>query len=340
MVDVSIIVPTFDAGNGLVHAIRSVKMQEGLRTQVVVIEDGSTSPSLTLLKENFIDCLHGEVGPISQSRSNIEQAKFQIKYAQQKNSGAYLARLNALSLCDGKFIKFLDQDDELLAGTLQRELEAFEKDVDVVLSNWLIGTASYSQKSHCTDTLLTAPILDNPIDDFLKHGGVYTSAAMYRTSFATAVLKPVGSFVPIKADDWLIFAQICLGGARYKTINNIAYRWNQSDQQLSKKARSNLVAEHYSILSWIESELRENQHLAPQRKKLLANYYSKQLLEANELDDGSLRKFVDKIRDLQPEYRQKHGNKVYQLFCAIFGLEFGVKFYALMKKPYTILFAK
>lgn len=262
-----------------------------------------------------------------------------ISYLAQENTGAYCARLHAVQHCKGRYLKFLDQDDELLTGTLETEIDAFDAQTDVVLSNWfvksedpLVPTAERCAKSKQALQLFVAPELAEPIDDFLGVGGVFTSAALYRSSLARDALKPVRTFTPVKADDWLIFAQCCLHGARYKTIDNTAYIWNQSEHQLSNRSRSQLVAEHYAILDWIETELRDSQRLTELRAKLLANYYAKQLLESYALNDGSFDRLIDKIHGLEPDYQQQHGNWIYRALGRLFGLTSGIRLYAFIKR--------
>jgi len=328
MVDISVVIPTYEAGEPLIDAIESVIKQEGVVTQVVVIEDGSSTPSSNIIERCFSDHLEHDNGSRTSS----------IKYITQNNAGAYLTRIRALEHCEGNFIKFLDQDDVLLPGALITELQAFNTKVDVVLSNWFI--ADVQLRTAGRKELKTAPLLENPIDDFLRYGGVFTSAALYRACLIKRVLTPVSSFTPVKADDWLIFAQICLGGARYKTIDSTAYIWHQSDDQLSKLSRYKLVIEHYNILNWIENELQQTERLTQTRKKLLANYYAKQLIEAYESERRYFIKLIEKVERLNPGYQMQHGNRIYRQCCDLLGLKSGVAIYVSIKKAVRFKFVQ
>lgn len=319
MFDISVVIPTYKANEALVDAIDSIFSHEGIKIQVVVVEDGSSKPSIDILQEYY--------APHFKSDGKFNSAS--IKYLHQINQGAFLARLMGVKNSDGACIKFLDQDDVLVTGSLLNELAAFDENTDAVLSDWIIerqkdGGGFESER-------IRAPHLNSPIDDFLNYGGVFTSAALYRTSIVKRSLKPVPSFTPIKADDWLIFAQICIGGARYKTIDNVAYIWKQSESQLSKQSRDRLVYEHYNILNWIESELSSSDRLSSVRKRLLARYYSKQLLEAYSQHRNIYKKLIIKIEALYPSYRQEYGNQMYRFLCRIFGIPKGVKYYSFLK---------
>jgi len=322
MIDISVIIPTYNANAKLLSAIDSVLDHKDLIVQVTVVEDGSKNPSKALLERHYNEYL--------KERASLTQSS--ITYHSQSNQGAYIARIVGLGKSEGKYIKFLDQDDVLLAQTLNKEIAAFDSSVDVILSNWevLDMTADGGE----VRTLHKAPLLLNPINDFLKQGGVFTSAALYRADLLKKVLTPVSNFRPIKADDWLIFAQICLGGARYRTIDNLSYIWNQNPEQLSRHSREKLVNEHYEILNWIEKKLSSMQNLTDERKKLLAHYYAKQLLEAYQLNQPLFRRLIKKINTLDPSYRQKHGGLTLRIFCHVLGLKYGIESYSIVKSVF------
>lgn len=101
----------------------------------------------------------------------------------------------------------------MLPNTLAREVAAFEQHVDVVLTNWQVANNDSQRKLSEPVSTLSAPIYTDPIDDFLTVGGCYTSAALYRRETIASALVAVEGFTPVKADDWLIFAQVCLAGA-------------------------------------------------------------------------------------------------------------------------------
>lgn len=319
MIDVSVIIPTYNATSKFLAALDSVLSHKGMIIQIVVVEDGSKNPSSTWLESHYSEYLD-----VDNSLTNSS-----IKYLSQSNKGAYLARIVGLEKSDGKYIKFLDQDDVLLTHTLNEEVAAFEPSVDVILSDWEVLDTTIGERDE--RKLHKAPTLSNPIDDFLTNGGVFTSAALYRAELLKNVLKPVQSFRPIKADDWLIFAQICLGGARYKTIDNIAYVWNQSPNQLSKLRRDELIYEHYEILNWIEEKLITTEMLTGERKRLLANYYAKQLLEAYSQNKELYERLIYKVKSLDSNYKQMHGGVMFRIFCNVLGLQRGIKYYTAVK---------
>lgn len=328
VIDVSVIIPAYNAPDACVSAIKSILSQQNTKTEIIVIEDGSRHPCLETIQNKFPDL----VSESSKNHPGDRQAV--IRYFSQTNIGAYRTRIHGVQKCSGEFVKFLDHDDFLLGGALEREVQAIRaSDADVLLTNWQIRyyDDNGSEATHMRE-YRKAPTYADPIDDFLRVGGCYTSAALFRKSAIADYLKPVKDFTPIKADDWLIFAQICLSGARYETLQIDSYAWTVHGDQLSNRTRDRLVNEHYMILHWIETELRNTNRMTAGRQKLLANYYAKQILSTFEQDQMLWKQILEKIYFLDSNYRLQHGNLILRLLCRFLGVNSGVPTYIKIKK--------
>lgn len=101
---VSVIIPAYNAGHFIAQAIESALAQTNVRTDVLVIDDGST--------DNTADVV----------------ATFgkQVKYLRQANGGPARARNLGLREANGDFIAFLDADDYWLSDKLQRQLACLD----------------------------------------------------------------------------------------------------------------------------------------------------------------------------------------------------------------------
>lgn len=86
---VSVIVPMYNAEHTIKKCIESIISQSYKNTELIVIDDGSTDNSATLVKE---------YGPI-------------INYIYQKNSGVSLARNKGIDFATGDYLLFVDSDD-------------------------------------------------------------------------------------------------------------------------------------------------------------------------------------------------------------------------------------
>jgi glycosyltransferase involved in cell wall biosynthesis len=88
---VSIIIPCYNAEAFVAEAIQSALSQSYEPTEIVVIDDGSTDSSLSVIK-SFDDEITWVTGP---------------------NRGVSSARNRGIEIADGELIKFLDADDRL-----------------------------------------------------------------------------------------------------------------------------------------------------------------------------------------------------------------------------------
>lgn len=117
---VSVITPTFNRANYLPIAIRSVLAQSYQNFELIVVDDGSTDETPTLMKEFLGDP--------------------RIRYFQQDNQGQSVARNRGIAEADGEFICFLDSDNAWVDSKLALALDAFEANpqVDIVYGDYMV----------------------------------------------------------------------------------------------------------------------------------------------------------------------------------------------------------
>lgn len=101
---VSVIIPTYNRVGLLPRAIESVLAQDIPEMEVIVVDDGSTDSTATLIKERFPGVI----------------------YLSQANAGVSSARNTAIKSAQGEWIALLDSDDEWLVGKLSTQLAALE----------------------------------------------------------------------------------------------------------------------------------------------------------------------------------------------------------------------
>jgi len=115
-VSVSVIIPTYNRGYTIKRAINSVINQTYKNLEIIVVDDASC--------DNTRDI----VNKIGDSR-----IKYLIHY---KRQGASVARNTGIRASRGKFIAFLDSDDEYLPDKIEKTLEALKD------TSWRTGMAS------------------------------------------------------------------------------------------------------------------------------------------------------------------------------------------------------
>jgi len=103
---VSIVIPAYNAADCIANALTSVFAQTWTDYEVIVVDDGSNdAAALAIAVEPWCD---------------------RIRVHRQANAGAGAARNRALSLARGRYVAFLDADDEWLPDFLERQMRILE----------------------------------------------------------------------------------------------------------------------------------------------------------------------------------------------------------------------
>jgi len=185
---VSIIIPCWNAEAFIADAINSALAQSYLNKEIIVVDDGSADKSLRVI-ESFGD----KVTTIS-----------------IKNSGAGVARNIGFSASSGEWVKFLDADDYLLPGCVEKQvieaLKLSDKEFPVGRAYRLIETTGVIFPNSSRDSLLNRQeslsdiVMDVPI----------IAAPLYRRN----TLEKIGCFdeaLPIR-QDFDLFIRVLLSG--------------------------------------------------------------------------------------------------------------------------------
>lgn len=112
--EVSIIVPIYNAQKFLEETLRSIESQTATDFEVILVDDGSTDESGTIC-----------------DRWAAKDKRFKVIH--QQNTGVVKARNAGVSLATGRFIAFLDADDRWLPEKLQTQIDFMKKE-NIILS--------------------------------------------------------------------------------------------------------------------------------------------------------------------------------------------------------------
>ena len=107
---VSVVIPVFNRAHTLHRAIDSVRMQDVTDWELIVVDDGSTDGSTDI--------------PVSYGDARIRLIRHDT------NRGAAAARNTGVQAARGRYVAFLDSDDEWLPGKLRVQLDAMERGAD------------------------------------------------------------------------------------------------------------------------------------------------------------------------------------------------------------------
>lgn len=109
----SVIIPVYNAELSLNRVINSVLTQSYQDFELILVNDGSTDNSLNICNQ-------------------YQKQDQRIILINQPNRGVSSARNKALSISKGKWIVFIDSDDELLPNALDTYQKAVSENIDII----------------------------------------------------------------------------------------------------------------------------------------------------------------------------------------------------------------
>lgn len=106
---VSVVIPTLNRAQTLHRAVNSVMTQAHKNLQIIIIDDGSTDETPKVVAE-------------------YNHCENWLNYVRLESSmGAQAARIEGIKLARGRYVVFLDSDDELVPNSISQRLDALAK---------------------------------------------------------------------------------------------------------------------------------------------------------------------------------------------------------------------
>lgn len=111
MIEISVIIPTYNRRERLQCTLESVLQQEDVGFEVIVVDDGSGDGTVQMIKRDFP----------------------QVCYLYQENRGPAAARNRGIENAKAKWIAFCDSDDTWQSGKLKAQLGFFKNNPDYLI---------------------------------------------------------------------------------------------------------------------------------------------------------------------------------------------------------------
>ena len=105
---ISVIIPVYNSEETIKNTAKSVLKDKREDIELILVVDGATDNSLEIC-------------------NRIKQKDNRVKVVYQKNKGAFWARQNGIDNANGRYLMFLDSDDEYLDGIFERMIELINK---------------------------------------------------------------------------------------------------------------------------------------------------------------------------------------------------------------------
>ncbi len=236
---VSVIIPTYNCDRYIAEAVESVLSQHYQDYEVLVIDDGSTDRTGSVL------AVYGD----------------RIRIVVQENQGVAAARNHGLKLAQGDFVAFLDADDVMLPHKLAAQVAVFDADqsnasVGMVHSGWR-RVDKDGHRLMDVEPWHTTPHLD--LAGWLQWKPVLPSAMMFRREWLLQADGFDPRFPP--AEDTDLVLRLALMGCETRWLEEITVLYRQHDESAMHKglpqARSlTAVIDHFFARPDIPSAIR------------------------------------------------------------------------------------
>lgn len=132
----SLIIPVYNTGEAFLTLYESIQKDSYKNLEILVVDDGSTDDSLKILRA-------------------IAAKDKRLRVFSQKNQGASSARNLALKNATGKYVFFIDSDDDVLPSHFTKLTNEYEKGAGLVSCGYRYHRV-YNDKSH--DTYVNPPV--------------------------------------------------------------------------------------------------------------------------------------------------------------------------------------
>ena len=165
---ISVIIPVYNSEKYIEETILSVCKQTYENLELLVIDDGSTDNSATIIK-------------------NLSIKDSRIFYHYQDNAGVSIARNKGINLANGEYLFFLDSDDVWLTDNISVKVDYFNKNPT---TDWLFGSIELiDEKSNKLNKILNGNDDDILNSLLLWNGNIITtpSTVVVRKKCATRI---------------------------------------------------------------------------------------------------------------------------------------------------------
>jgi len=220
--DVSVIVPLFNKASYVNRCINSILTQTLPPTEIIVVDDGSTDDGAAI------------VGKYDDRR---------IRLIMQENAGPGAARNRGLREATGRYVAFLDADDEWMPAYLERGVTALERQQEVAAVSCGYIDVPYKRSSEATwrrrgiaDGVIRITPKTSPI--FAVH--VLTCMSPWSTIARREIVQRYGGFnagaPPISGEDNELWLKVLLNEPVALYAEALTH-WHSEASALSRNRR-------------------------------------------------------------------------------------------------------
>ncbi len=246
MSKVSVIIPTYNRGEVVLRALRSVFAQDHAVDQVIVVDDGSTDDTIERVERYFPG----------------------VELIVQTNHGVSHARNRGIERARNEWLAFLDSDDEWLPGKITAQLAAIMSD-------------GISRVCHSDEIWVRNGRRVNPMNKHRKYGGDIFLHCLPRCVMSPSsvvlhrsVVEELGGFdetLPV-CEDYDLWLRIACQTTVLYVPEKLLIKYGGHEDQLSRSSwgmdRYRIQALEKLLLSEVLSETQSQKAIAEMLRKI------------------------------------------------------------------------
>lgn len=266
MVDVSVVVPCYNAEPFIEDCIRSIAEQTGVSVEILAVEDRSSDRTWDMLC-----CLAKRFPALKLQRMN-------------ENSGQATARNAAMAMASGRYVALLDSDDSYRHPDVLRQWVAAADagELDLCVAQYTTQFENGDQKHNTGVPLLQTP---DKIGSALTSPEIANTAQSWQILFRQSFLTETGLKFSQKLrqrEDRLFFIEAFCHAKRVSVIalDAILYRVHPGStmrrRDYGQMAQFNL---HMEMMSIFITQAREDRRISDDFERANAVAYWRQLME-------------------------------------------------------------
>jgi len=245
---VTISIPIFKCEKFIIRCLESVKNQTYKNLEIVLVNDCTPDDSMLLVK-NFID-------------ANPDLTIKIIEH--QENSGLSVVRNNGIKASTGKYLFFLDSDDEITTDCIELLVKKAEKtDAQIIIAqNRWINTFDNTTKDFGFPTITEKKYYDNNLEIFSVYSkGGFPSSSWNKLFKRDFIVDNQIYFVPgLFAQDELWFFHLLLKTDTLAIIDDITYLYYLHGESVIFNRKKKNFENYLTILEYLTKSYKEEKN--------------------------------------------------------------------------------
>lgn len=233
---ISVCVPVYNVENYLNKCLDSILSQSYQNIELIVVDDGSTDSSKTILKQYV-------------------EKDSRVKLISQDNQGHQKARHVAVSNTTGDYLAFVDSDDSLEPNALQSMVELIVREsADIVVGR--LNIESNGKKKMFRSDIFSTISFDDYLREYLLSGRVGWN--MCGKLFKTKLIKDNGE-APIKVaageDALFTILLVAKNKGLVTMLNQAVYNYFVRPNSITHTRNVSYIYDNFKVADYVENFL-------------------------------------------------------------------------------------